>query len=76
LEGYEENTSSVCQPQNVGLKHEKDAGGMFICHCRAGVDGWTGNGRQTAINQGTKLFQVRFYPVATTYFESDYMPDM
>jgi len=31
---------------------------------------------QTIINEGTKLFQVRFYPVETTYFESDYMPDV
>jgi hypothetical protein len=29
---------------------------------------------QTIINEGTKLFQIRFYPVETTYFESDYMP--
>lgn len=29
---------------------------------------------QTVTNDGTKLFQVRFYPVATTFFESEYMP--
>ncbi|MBW1743829.1 MAG: hypothetical protein JRJ47_10455 [Deltaproteobacteria bacterium] len=26
---------------------------------------------QTIVNEGTKLFQIRFYPVETTYFESD-----
>jgi hypothetical protein len=31
---------------------------------------------QTIINEGTKLFQIRFYPVETTYFESDVMPDI
>jgi hypothetical protein len=30
---------------------------------------------QTVVNDGTKLFQIRFYPVATTEFSSDYMPD-
>ena len=29
---------------------------------------------QTITNDGTKLFEIRFYPVRTTLFESDYMP--
>lgn len=29
---------------------------------------------QTVTNDGTKLFQIRFYPVKTTLFKSDYMP--
>ncbi len=29
---------------------------------------------QTITNDGTKLFQMRFYPVSTTLFDSEYMP--
>jgi hypothetical protein len=29
---------------------------------------------QTITNDGTRLFQIRFYPVNTTLFKSDYMP--